>query len=135
LDNFVYLPSGGTNGIKPGAMKQTVLWMALMFSVGVFAQKPEPHFEQDGAMLKATYFHENGEVAQQGYFLNGNLHGNWVMFDQQGNKMASGTYLQGEKSGKWFFWKAELLHEVDYAANRIVQVREWSRNGLVTAQQ
>ena len=106
--------------------------MALMVSVAVFSQKPEPTFEREGDMLKATYFHENGEVAQQGTFLNGKLHGDWIMFDLQGSKIASGTYDQGKKTGKWFFWKDELLNEVDYAANRIVHVKEWSQSGLVT---
>lgn len=107
--------------------------MALMVTTGVFSQKPEPTFERDGDMLKATYYHDNGEVAQQGYFLNGQLHGEWVMFDPQGDKMASGTYDQGKKTGKWFFWKADRLHEVDYAANRIVHVKEWSQAALATA--
>ena len=119
--------------LKPWNMKQLILFMALMVSVGVFSQRPEPAFEREGDMLKATYFHDNGEVAQKGYFLNGKLHGEWVMFDQQGTKIATGTYDQGKKTGKWFFWKSDILNEVDYAANRIVHAKAWSRTGLVTA--
>lgn len=103
-----------------------------MVSVTVFSQKPEPRFEKDGELLKATYFHDNGEVAQTGYFLNGKLHGNWVMFDDNGNKIASGTYENGTKTGKWFFWKMDNLSEVDYAANRIVEVKEWNKSSLVS---
>lgn len=106
--------------------------MALMVSVAVFSQRPEPTLVKEGDWTKATYYHENGEVAQKGSFLNGKLHGDWVMFDLQGTKIASGSYEQGIKTGKWFFWKGDVLSEVDFAANRIVHAREWNRPSLVS---
>jgi len=115
-------------------MKKALFLMTLMVSVSVFSQKPEPTFENEGKLLKATYFHDNGEVSQTGYFLNGKLHGDWVMFDAGGTKIATGTYENGIKTGKWFFWKMDNLSEVDYAANRIVQVKEWNKTGLVSTQ-
>ncbi len=77
-------------------------------------------------MVKATFFHDNGQVAQEGYFLNGKLHGEWVMYDGSGKKIAMGQYAGGAKTGKWFFWEETLLKEVDFSNNQIVAVVNWN---------
>lgn len=40
-----------------------------------FAQTEKPVLEKEGNLVKATYYHENGKVKQQGYFKNGKLDG------------------------------------------------------------
>ncbi len=116
-------------------MKKAVLFLAVMFAVGVSAQDTEPTFEKMGNMVKATYFHDNGEIAQTGYMLNGKLHGDWVMFNVEGKKIATGQYENGQKTGKWFFWKNDELSEVDFTDNRIVEVKNWSQGDAVTVNQ
>ncbi|WP_127022875.1 toxin-antitoxin system YwqK family antitoxin [Flagellimonas beolgyonensis] len=116
-------------------MKKAVLFLALMFVVAVSAQDTKPTFEKVGEMVKATYFHDNGEIAQTGYMLNGKLHGDWVMFDTQGKKIATGQYVNGTKTGKWFFWKSDVLKEVDFTDNRIVNVTNWSQGEVVSVNQ
>nr|WP_299341860.1 nicotinic acid mononucleotide adenyltransferase [Allomuricauda sp.] len=113
-------------------MKKAVLILAMMFSVGMLAQNTEPTLEKVGKMVKATYFHENGDIAQTGYMLNGKLHGQWFMYNKEGKKIASGKYVDGKKSGKWFFWEGEILKEVDYADNRIVNVKNWNKSEVVS---
>ncbi|MCK0161032.1 toxin-antitoxin system YwqK family antitoxin [Allomuricauda sp. F6463D] len=113
-------------------MKKAVLVLAVMFTVGISAQDTKPTFERIGKTVKATYFYDNGEVAQTGYMLNGKLHGDWVMFDIEGKKIATGQYLNGEKTGKWFFWENEVLSEVDFTDNRIVHVKKWNQGDAVT---
>lgn len=115
-------------------MKKAVFFLAVMFSVCIYAQNTEPTVEKVGKMVKATYFHENGEIAQTGYMMNGKLHGQWLMYNTEGKKIASGKYVEGKKSGKWFFWKDELLKEVDYDANRIVNVKNWNQSEVVSVQ-
>ena len=115
-------------------MKLAVFFIAVMFSVCIYAQSTEPTVEKVGDMVKATYFHENGEVAQTGYLMNGKLHGQWFMYNLDGKKIASGKYIEGKKSGKWFFWKDEILKEVDYDANRIVNVKNWNQSEVVSVQ-
>jgi len=116
-------------------MKKAVLFLAVMFVVSVSAQDIKPTFEKMGKMVKATYFHDNGEIAQTGYIMNGKLHGDWVMFNVEGKKIATGQYVNGEKTGKWFFWKDDVLSEVDFTDNRIVQVKNWNHGDAVTVNQ
>ncbi|TMU54862.1 toxin-antitoxin system YwqK family antitoxin [Flagellimonas algicola] len=113
-------------------MKKAIFFLAVMFSVGMYSQNIEPTMEKVGDMVKATYFHENGEIAQTGYFLNEKLHGQWFMYNLEGKKIASGKYVDGKKSGKWFFWKDEILKEVDFVENRIVHVKNWNQSEIVS---
>jgi len=111
-------------------MKAATLFLAFILSLSLNAQKAAPIFEKDGNMVKATYFYENGQIAQVGHFLNGKLEGEWKMFTPEGKKLAIGEYSQGKKSGKWFFWKEGELSEVDYLDNRIANVTEWNDRRL-----
>mgnify|MGYP003668792394 FL=1 len=55
------------------------------------------------------------------------------MFDEAGQKIASGEYLNGKKTGKWFFWKGEELKEVDFEDSRIVSVIQRDAKGAIVA--
>ncbi|KPM31992.1 Nicotinic acid mononucleotide adenyltransferase [Croceitalea dokdonensis DOKDO 023] len=112
-------------------MKKGILLIALLFSVVTFAQKMKPNFEKEGKMVKATYFHDNGTVAQTGYLLEGKLHGQWYMYNQEGKKLATGKYAHGIRTGKWFFWKDAILKEVDFEDNQIAYVKNWNQAEVV----
>lgn len=103
-------------------MKTITFFLALFLTVAISAQDNKPTFSKDGEKVIATYYHENGEVAQTGEFLKGKLHGEWSMFNNAGEKIASGEYVKGKKTGKWFFWKGEELKEVDFEDSRIVNI-------------
>lgn len=111
-------------------MKKIFL-LGTIFSVMLSSAQHNPKLEADGHLVKATYFHENGKVAQQGYFKDGKASGQWASFDEQGNKQSIGNYASGEKTGKWFFWNKENLSEVDYSDSRIASVKKWSQEVLV----
>ena len=113
-------------------MRQLILLLVMVFSVCMYSQKIEPTLEKVGKMVKATYFHENGSIAQTGYLMKGKLHGQWFMYTDSGKKMASGKYEEGKRTGKWFFWEDEILKEVDYSDNRIVHVKNWNRSEVVS---
>ena len=113
-------------------MKTIIIALALIFSVAMTAQEVQPKFEKEDNALKATYFHDNGNIAQIGFFRDGKLHGEWKMFDEKGKKIAMGEYLNGKKVGKWFFWEGEVLKEVDYTNNKIANVTTWD-NGKTVA--
>jgi hypothetical protein len=110
---------------NPNLMKSSILIAAFLCAFAVSAQDIKPVFEQDGDLLKGTYFHDNGAIAQVGYFMNGKLHGEWNMFDEAGQRLAKGSYINGEKAGKWFFWKGEELSEVEYVDSKIASVQKW----------
>jgi len=113
-------------------MRKVVMIIAVLFSVNMYSQDTEPTMEKVGKMVKATYFHDNGEIAQTGYLLKGKLHGQWFMYDVNGKKIASGKYDKGKKHGKWLFWENDLLKEVDFVNNKITYVKNWNRSEVVS---
>lgn len=112
-------------------MRLLLSMLALMGVVSLQAQGDNPSFEREGNQVKATYFHENGQIAQEGFYMDGKLHGEWQMFDESGKKLALGQYVFGQKSGKWFFWNQEGLKEVDYLKNQVVNVTQWNNGEAI----
>ncbi|RZJ73368.1 membrane-binding protein [Flavobacterium sp.] len=108
-------------------MKKYFIAAAMLVSAFVSAQEKEPKLEAVGQMVKATYFHDNGQIAQQGYFKEGKAEGKWISYDATGNKKAMGEYTNGEKTGKWFFWNEKSLSEVDYSGSRVSAVHSWNQ--------
>lgn len=102
-------------------MKKLLIIAVMALSFGTYAQV-DPTFEKEGDMVKATYFHANGEIAQQGYFLNEKLEGEWKMYDEQGEKIAVGNYDNGLRTGKWLFWEGDIQKEVNFDNNKIASV-------------
>ncbi|MGA9637234.1 toxin-antitoxin system YwqK family antitoxin [Flavobacterium sp.] len=114
-------------------MKKYIVLVAVFVSVITFANETKPKLEATkDNIVKATYYHENGQVQQQGAFKNGKLHGEWVSYDENGNKIAIAEYNNGAKVGKWFLWNDSSLNEVDYTANKIVAVKNWKKEAVVT---
>lgn len=102
-------------------MKKYMIIGAALISGMIFAQK-EPKLEAVGNMVKATYYYDNGQVQQEGFFKDGKLEGKWVAFDASGNKKSVGEYSNGQKTGKWLFWNDAKLSQVEYSNNQIALV-------------
>lgn len=113
-------------------MKKSILILAVLLTTLSYAQEVKPTFEKEGKMIKATYFHDNGEVAQTGYLVSGKLHGQWYMYNVEGKKIATGKYINGKRSGKWLFWNGDILKEVDFVDNRIANVKNWNQSEVVS---
>lgn len=111
-------------------MRKIMILGALVISAMTFAQTTKPFLEQEGNLVKATYYYDNGQVQQQGHFKDGKLEGNWVSYDANGNKTSMGEYTNGEKTGKWFFWNNKSLSEVDYSKSRIAKIQSWKQDAL-----
>lgn len=99
----------------------------MLVSAFVSAQEKEPKLEADGQLVKATYYHDNGQISQQGYFKDGKADGKWIAYDINGNKKSMGEYTSGQKTGKWFFWNDNTLSEVDYSNSRVSAVHNWNQ--------
>ncbi|WP_024768184.1 MULTISPECIES: toxin-antitoxin system YwqK family antitoxin [Aquimarina] len=108
-------------------MKKIIVAMAILFSATAMAQDVKPTFEKQGDQIKGTFYFEDGTVRQQGFYnKEGKLHGEWKSYDATGKKIAMGQYNNGVKTGKWFFWNADKLSEVNYNKNQIADVTTWS---------
>ena len=112
-------------------MKKYMLLGALVISGVIFAQNIEPKYEIQGNLVKATYFHDNGQIKQEGFYKDGKVHGKWISYSEAGNKVSLGEFNNGEKTGKWFFWNENSLSEVDYNNSRVAEVKKWSNEALV----
>ncbi|WP_341482117.1 nicotinic acid mononucleotide adenyltransferase [Christiangramia crocea] len=101
-------------------------------SVAIAQDKdPEPEFKKQGELIKGTFYYEDGSIRQEGTYKDGKLHGQWVSYDQNGEKTTIAYYNKGEKEGKWFFWNGDQLTEVDYENNRIASVRNWETKNSI----
>jgi len=118
-------------------MKKLGILAAVLFSGVIFAQDIKPVLEPFGKKIKATYFYENGQVQQEGYFENGKLEGLWVSYNESGDKIASGEYTAGVKTGKWFFWSQKegknSLCEVDFSNNQVAKVKNWRQDAFANS--
>ncbi len=106
-------------------MKKLVLVCAVLFSVAVsMAQEnKQDEFVKEGDLIKATMYHENGLVAQTGFYtLDNKLQGEWTSYDAEGNKTAVAHYNNGNKVGTWYFYQGNELKEVNYSNSKIAKV-------------
>lgn len=112
-------------------MKKIMMIAVLVVSSVTFAQNREPKLEEINGTVKATYYHENGEIQQEGFFADGKLEGKWISYNESGVKIAIAEYAKGEKVGNWFFWNNDGLSEVDYSKDNILSVKKWSKGTTV----
>lgn len=114
-------------------MKKIVVLLIMLSVCFSYAQDNKaPKVEKKDNVTLVTYYHDNGIISQKGTFnAQGNVHGEWKMFDENGKKIAMGTYDNGKKVGKWFFWQDDSLKEVDYIDSKIVSVNKWDNKTKV----
>jgi len=124
VSKLLYLCKQNVN-LKDKKMKK-VLFLAILFiTAHGYSQNIEPTFEKEGDLVKATYYNENGDISVQGFFKNKKLTGEWVRYDNVGNKTKIAYYKEGKKVGKWFVWEKESLKEINYNNNAIVSINTW----------
>ncbi len=80
-------------------------------------------YQREGKLIKATLYHDNGQVAQTGFYtLDNKLEGEWISYDSAGNKTAVANYQNGEKVGTWLFYQGDVIKEVNYSNSKIAKV-------------
>lgn len=79
--------------------------------------------EKFGDFVQVTYRHPNGEIAQQGYRVNGKPDGVWKQFDTEGHVTAKGIYINGKREGTWFFVTDKGLQQATFKNNKLVAHR------------
>ena len=113
-------------------MKNFIVLLVIVLAVNTAtAQKcdkspKEDTYELSGEWIKATLYHENGVVAQTGYYtLDNKLQGEWTSYDMSGSKPAVAHYNNGKKVGTWLFYQGDTMKEVTYSDSRITEVKTW----------
>ena len=72
-------------------MKKIMLIAGLLFTGTLFAQNVEAKYVKEGDLVKGTYYFDNGQIQQEGTYKDGELHGKWIAYDQEGKKTAVAT--------------------------------------------
>ena len=95
------------------------LAVILLFSISSFAQKePKLVLNEETNLIEATYYHDNGIISQTGSFnKEGKLEGEWLSFDEKGEKLVLAYYDNGNKVGKWIHWVDGVKKVVHYDNN------------------
>ncbi len=118
-------------------MKKLVI-LVFLLCVGFTANSQEKTItlDKETNLIEATYYHSNGVISQTGFYTkDGLLHGKWLQYDTTGKKIAAANYKHGQKVGKWFYWNANTLKEVDYSNNTIANVVEWTNKNPVAVRE
>ncbi|WP_347373799.1 nicotinic acid mononucleotide adenyltransferase [Aequorivita sp. Q41] len=104
----------------------TLLAVVLITNVALAQDNKKNTYFLDGDVIEATIYHENGMIAQTGYYTQENkLTGEWVSFDENGNKTAVAQYDNGKKVGTWLFYQGNTQREVSYNDSQIAKVTTW----------
>ena len=101
--------------------------LGLLIGSALYAQDlNDKQFVLSKDVIKASFFHDNGKIAQAGaYNLDNKLHGKWVKYDKEGNVLAVAYYDAGQKVGTWSFYQGDIMKEVTYVDSRIAEVKTW----------
>ncbi len=112
-----------------------LIYITLFAFGSLIAQEKEPKrtYIQEGELIHFKEFHDNGELSQTGYFLEGKNHGVWVSFDREGVKRSKGVFSNGKKVDRWFFWNEGVLLEVDYKDNVVQSATKWGNAELLAS--
>ena len=109
-------------------MKNIISILVILFitSASFSQSKTKNTYILNGDVVKATIYHDNGMVAQTGFYNKENkLTGEWVSYDLNGNKTAVAQYNNGEKVGTWYFFTDRGIKEVSYMDARVAKVVNW----------
>ena len=106
-------------------MRTFILTLVLMLGVTAMAQENKETLKtvtvKEGKLTKVNIYHENGQLAQQGYLKNNKLHGKWVKYSENGNLLCVAKYNRGKRNGTWLFWDNKDLTEVEFKNNKVLQ--------------
>jgi antitoxin component YwqK of YwqJK toxin-antitoxin module len=122
---------------NPIFMKNLMFVLAMIFSgTMVYAQAcsstctKKNSYVKNGDQIEAIIYHDNGVVAQTGNYTSDNkLEGEWISFDNEGNKTAVANYSNGIKVGTWLFYQGSQMKEVTYTNTSIAEVKTYAITG------
>jgi len=110
-------------------MKKTMLLFvtALVVQFSFAQQEKNNQYVANGDTIEATLYHDNGMVAQTGFYTKDNvLDGVWISYDAQGNTTAVASYDNGVKVGTWMFYQGDSIKQVSYQNSDIAEVKTWT---------
>lgn len=121
-------------------MRTTAFILAFLMSGVAFGQTTaalgEPVVEKiNNSNAKATWYYTNGNIRETGTFLNGEKHGIWISYDENGNKIMEANYNHGVKEGNCSVWYSNgtIHYHMVYADGKRLLATEWNTDGQLIA--
>jgi antitoxin component YwqK of YwqJK toxin-antitoxin module len=101
-------------------MKNTLFLLLLVCSSALFSQQ--------APMVPYTTYHPTGVAHITAFQMNGQFHGKYMEFDQEGQILAVGQYEQGVKVGTWSVRAAngKSFYALVYREDKIQSAREFA---------
>lgn len=86
-------------------------------------------------LVEYTRYYDNGTIEETGFVLNGEKHGLWQRFTQNGGKQSEMSYNEGQREGMKYVWNEEghLIFKVKYEADAVVEAIHYADNGSIIA--
>ena len=105
---------------------------ALLILIGIsssliYAQEiKKDEYITNGDTIEAKLYNAEGVLEQIGtYNKEGKLHGEWISYNELGEKTCIAQYESGKKVGTWKFYDGDILREVTYTDSKIAKVNTW----------
>jgi antitoxin component YwqK of YwqJK toxin-antitoxin module len=101
-------------------MKNTLILLLLVCSTALLAQQ--------APMVAYTTYHASGAAHITAFQMNGQFHGKYMEFDENGQILAVGQYEEGVKVGTWSVRAAngKSFYALVYRDDRIQSAREFA---------
>lgn len=84
-----------------------------------------------------TYFYPSGLICETGEFQENEKNGEWISYDEKGNKTATAYYVNGKKDGTWIIWdfngtkRCEMHYALGEKKGKWIM---WDEKGNVTSE-
>lgn len=113
----------------------TLLGYATLDAQIVANEQPVEYIKVKRHLLGFKKYHNNGQMAETGWYKHGQPHGAWVCFDPEGHVVTQARYERGVKHGLWRFWDTQgnILCEVLYSYGKVVTAKQYDLQGAVVA--
>jgi antitoxin component YwqK of YwqJK toxin-antitoxin module len=117
-------------------MKTIAFILALLINASVIAQSSSPTYVKVSTnKVKVTWFYENGQVKETGFFIDDKKDGVWEHFNEKGIKVSEASYTEGIKDGNWSVWNENgvMLYHLVYENGKRKLATQWDDQGNLIA--
>lgn len=101
-------------------------------SIRVFSRIANQHCRWAETPRTEKQYYSNGQVLDEGTYVNGIKEGRWKYWHQYGQKYQEGEYVGGKKHGEWetFYENGEMMELGKYHHDeKVGDWNYWSYNG------
>ena len=82
-------------------------------------------FQMGPEQVQVIRFYPSGQLQEVGHWNQGQMHGTWAMWAENGRKVGEAHYRNGRKTGCWKLWSpaGEWQYDLWYDQDQLVDAR------------